>query len=98
MMNAKQGILISAAVFLIVSLFFFIIFSERGLADLNLLKKERDQIKTQNRQLTEENLGLSVEIDRLKNDPEYIESVARRQFGMIGQDEVVVKPRRSADR
>lgn len=98
MMNAKQGILISAAVFLIVSLFFFIVFSERGMADLNLLKKERDQVKAQNRQLTEENLGLSVEIDRLKNDPEYIESVARRQFGMIGQDEVVVKPQRSADR
>jgi cell division protein FtsB len=39
-----------------------------------------------------------VEIDRLKNDPSYIESVARREFGMIGPDEIVVKPQRPPDR
>ena len=97
-MSRKQGILVSAAVFLIVSLLFFIMFSERGLADLNRMRKERDRLSSQNRQIIQENIGLGVEIDRLKNDPSYIESVARREFGMIGQDEIVVKPQRPSDR
>lgn len=97
-MSRKQGILVSAAVFLILSLLFFIMFSERGLADLNQMKKERDRLSSQNRQIIQENIGLGVEIDRLKNDPSYIESVARRDFGMIGQDEIVVKPQRPPDR
>ena len=93
-MSRKQGILVSAAVVLICSLLFFIMFSERGLADLNQMKKERDRLSSQNRQIIQENLGLGVEIDRLKNDPHYIESIARKEFGMIGQDEIIVKPQR----
>ena len=97
-MSRKQGVFITAAGFLIVSLLFFIMFSERGLADLNQMKKERDRLSSQNRQIIQENIGLGVEIDRLKNDPSYIESIARRDFGMIGQDEIVVKPQRPPDR
>jgi cell division protein FtsB len=97
-MTKKQGILFSMAVFLILSVLFFIVFSERGLADLSLMKKERDRIQAQNQQIVQENLTFGVEIDRLKNDLKYIESVARRDFGMIGQDEIVVKPQRPADR
>jgi cell division protein FtsB len=97
-MSRKQGILVSAAVLLILSLLFFIVFSERGLADLSLMKKERDRPSSQNRQIIQENISQGVEIDRLKNDPSYIESVARRDFGMIGQDEIVVKPQRPPDR
>jgi cell division protein FtsB len=97
-MTKKQGVMLSMGVFLILSLLFFIVFSERGLADLSLMKKERDRLQTQNQQTTQENLTLGVEIDRLKNDPRYIESVARKDFGMIGQDEIVVKPQRPPDR
>jgi cell division protein FtsB len=97
-MSRKQGILVSAAVFLILSLLFFIVVSERGLADLSQMKKERDRLSSQNRQIIQENISQGVEIDRLKNDPSYIESVARRDFGMIGQDEIVVKPQRPPDR
>jgi cell division protein FtsB len=62
------------------------------------MKKERDRIQAQNQQVIQQNLTLGVEIDRLKNDPKYIESVARRDFGMIGQGEIVVKPQRPPDR
>ncbi|MGE5256013.1 MAG: FtsB family cell division protein [Hyphomicrobiales bacterium] len=96
-MTKKQGVMLSIGVFLILSLLFFIVFSERGLADLSLMKKERDRLQTQSQQTTQENLTLGVEIDRLKNDPRYIESVARKDFGMIGQDEIVVKPQRAPD-
>jgi cell division protein FtsB len=97
-MSKKQALMLSLAVCLILSLLFFIIFSTRGLADLNLMKKERDRIRAQNQQITQENLTLGVEIDRLNNDPTYIESVARKDLGMIGQDEIVVKPQRPPER
>ncbi|MBW1812804.1 MAG: septum formation initiator family protein, partial [Deltaproteobacteria bacterium] len=35
--------------------------------------------------------SLSTEIDRAKNDPAYIEAVARQELGMIGKDEVILK-------
>jgi cell division protein FtsB len=97
-MTKKQGLVLMTAVFFLIALLFFIVFSERGLADFNLMKQERDRIHDQNRQIIQENLDLGVEIDRLKNDPKYIESVARRDFGMIGQDEIVVKPQRPPGR
>jgi cell division protein FtsB len=97
-MTKKQGLLLGAVVCFIVALLFFIVFSERGLADFNMMKKERDRIQAQNRQIVQDNLDLGVEIDRLTNDPKYIESVARKDFGMIGQDEIVVKPQRPPDR
>lgn len=97
-MTKKQGLLLGATMVFIIALLFFIVFSERGLADYNMMKRERDRIHEQNRQITQENLNLGVEIDRLKNDPKYIESVARRDFGMIGQSEIVVKPQRPPHR
>jgi cell division protein FtsB len=97
-MTRKQGMLLGTAVLFLIALLFFIVFSERGLAELSRSKTERDRIRAHNQQLTQENLTLGVEIDRLKNDPHYIESVARKEFGMIGQDEIVVKPRRASDR
>ena len=97
-MSRKQGMLLGTAVLHLMALLFFIVFSERGLAELSQSKKERDRIKAHNQQLTRENLTLGVEIDRLKNDPHYIESVARKEFGMIGQNEIVVKPQRATDR
>jgi len=93
-MTKKQGLVLMAAVFFSAALLFFIVFSERGLADFQRMKKERERIHAHNRQIIQENLVLGVEIDRLKNDPQYIESVARRDFGMIGQEEIVVKPQR----
>jgi cell division protein FtsB len=93
-MTKKQGLLLGATLGFLIALLFFIVFSERGLADFNMMKKERDRLQDQNRQITHDNLTLGVEIDRLKNDPSYIESVARKDFGMIGQDEIVVKPQR----
>jgi cell division protein FtsB len=97
-MSKKQAVMLSLAVCLILSLLFFIIFSTHGLADLNLMKKERDRIRAQNQQITQENLTLGVEIDRLNKDPAYIESVARKDLGMIGQDEIVVKPQQTPER
>ena len=92
-MTRKQRVFLSIAVLALVSLLFFIIFGEHGLIDLNSLKNERNQLTEKSEQLTNKNLTLSVEIDRLKHDPKYIENVARQELGMVGEDELILKPR-----
>jgi len=96
-MTLKQNILLSISVLLLLALFFFIIVSEHGLADLRFLKKERDRLVEENNNISRENQAISVEIDRLKHDPVYIESIARQELGMIGEDEIILKPRNSAE-
>ena len=91
-MMRKQGVFLSIAFVLLFSLLFFIIFGEHGLLDLNTLKNERDQLAEKSEQLTRKNLSLSVEIDRLKHDPKYIENVARQELGMVAKDELILKP------
>lgn len=93
-MTKKQSIFLSIAVALMFSLLFFIIFGEHGFIDLNSLKTEQNRLSVENEQLNQTNLSLSVEIDRLKHDPHYIESVARRELGMVGENELILKPRR----
>jgi cell division protein FtsB len=97
-MNRRQGVGLSVALLLLAALFFFIIVSEHGLMDLRLLKAERNRLVEENRYLTRENHTIRVEIQRLKHDPQYIESVARRELGMVGRDEVIVKPRSRPDK
>ena len=96
-MTKKQNILLSISVLLLLALFFFIIVSEHGLADLRFLKKERDRLVEENKKITRENQAVSIEIDRLKHDPAYIESIARQELGMIGEDEIILKPRNTAE-
>ena len=93
-MTRNQGIFLSIAVVLLFSLLFFIIFGEHGLIDLDIVKKERDQLAEKNEQLSHQNLSLSVEIDRLKHDPKYIENIARQVLGMVAEDELILKPQR----
>jgi cell division protein FtsB len=91
-MTRKLNILLSIAVLLLLALFFFIIVSEHGLADLRFIKKERDRFVEESKRLTRKNLTIGIEIDRLKHDPAYIESIARQELGMIGKDEIILKP------
>jgi cell division protein FtsB len=91
-MTRKKGIFLSIAGLLLFSLLFFIIFGEYGYIDLTVLKTERDQLVEKKELLKNENISLSIEIDRLKNDPEYIENIARHELGMVAEDELILKP------
>ena len=90
-MNARQNIFIALSILLLSSLFLFVVFGENGLMDLNRLKTERDNLFQKNEALTQENLSLCREIERLKNDLKYVENVARQELGVIGKDEVIFK-------
>ena len=86
----KQGILYSLAGIILIILFFFIIFGDRGLIDLYHLKNKRDLLVEQNEKLAREIEDLKRFVDRLeKEDPELIERIARDELKMIGKDEFI---------
>ena len=91
-MNTKQSILLSFVILGLVFLFLMILFGDQGIGDLNLLKMEKNRLVDKSGRLEEENQSLYRTIERLKNDPVYIENVARQELGMIGKDEVIFKP------
>ncbi|UCF91096.1 MAG: septum formation initiator family protein [Desulfobacterales bacterium] len=93
-MTTKRGILLALCVLALGSLLGIILFSEQGLFDLFRLRKERDGLVEKNERVIQENRSLAIEIDRLQHDPKFIENVARRELGMIGQDELILKLRR----
>ena len=96
-MTRKHNILLSISILLLLGFFFFIIVSEHGLADLRYIKKERDRLVEENQKRTATNQAISVEIHSLKHDPAYIESIARQELGMIGEDEIILKPNSASE-
>jgi len=97
-MTKNQSILLSISILVLTALLFFIIVSEHGLLDLRLLKQEKAKLVQENNRLTKENLAISIEIDRLKHDPAYIENIARHELGMIGENEIILKSKNPSDR
>lgn len=96
-MTKNQSILLSISILFLIALFFFIIVSEHGLLDLRSLKLEKAKLVLETKRLTKENLAISIEIDRLKHDPAYIENIARHELGMIGENEIILKLRNQPD-
>lgn len=78
------------AVMGIVYLFFSILVGDKGISSLQLLKNERNDLKRAHAELRRNNLNLFQEIERLKNDPVYIETIARQELGLIGKKEIVI--------
>ncbi len=96
-MSDKQKIFLSVVILILFSLLLFIMFSDSGLADLFKLRSEKDRLLQENARLKRENLTMYRTIERLKNDPDYIESIARKELGMIKKGEVILKPKPSGD-
>ncbi len=90
-MSNGQKILVSLVALVLFNILLVIVFGDRGLVEVSRLKAERSQLSRDNRELTEKNLALHREIERLKSDPAYIEHIARQELGMIGRDEVIIR-------
>ncbi len=90
-MNKIHKIFISFTGVALFLFFWVIILGERGLNDLTKMKKERDVLVEKNEKIDHENRVLYKKIVRLKDDPKFIENVAREDLGMIGEDEIIYK-------
>ena len=74
---------------LIVVLALILLYSDIGIIHLNKLQQERNELIASNKMLEEENRLLMEKIDRIKNDPQYIEDEARKRLGLVRPDEQI---------
>ncbi len=89
-MNSRQKIMVAVAVVAMFNLMLVIVFGDNGLVELSRLREKEQLMVRQNETLAVENVSLYRTIGRLKNDPVFIESVARNELGMVGKDDVVI--------
>jgi len=68
---------------------YFTIFGERGLLRIYHLNKEKQVVQQRLETIKNENLKLVREVDALKNDRRYLESIARRDFGLVRKNEII---------
>ncbi|MFO8085209.1 MAG: septum formation initiator family protein [Desulfobacterales bacterium] len=88
-MISREKILLSTVIVLLLTILWMAIFGEKGLTDYYQLRKELAFIVEENEKVAHENKLFLQEIDRLKNDLDYIESVARKELGFVLKDEVI---------
>jgi cell division protein FtsB len=70
-------------------LLFLIFFGDNGVLELHQKHQDLDQLIEANQQLSKENIQKSRIVGRLHNDPAYIENVARKELGMVREDEYI---------
>ena len=73
----------------ILFILFFTVFGERGLLRIYHLSREKQEIAEKATVVRGENEKLKREIEALKTDRRYLESIARKDFGLVRPNEVV---------
>jgi len=84
----KKRMYLVPAVFILIFLS-FTIFGERGLLRIYHLDREKEEIQQRAAILKAENDKLKREIEALKTDRRYLESIARKDFGLVRKNEVI---------
>ncbi|MBU5613716.1 FtsB family cell division protein [Geomonas azotofigens] len=67
----------------------FTVFGDRGLLRINHLHRDLDDTQKRLNELKDENDKLKREIAALQSDRRYLESIARRDFGLVRGNEVI---------
>lgn len=83
----KRLFFVPAAV--IVFILYFTVFGDRGLLRINHLHRDLDDMQKRLGELKDENDKLKREIAALQSDRRYLESIARRDFGLVRGNEVI---------
>jgi len=69
-------------------------FGQHGLIDLYNMQKEKERYLAIISDLKEQNRLLTAEIRRLREDPKYFESVARKELGLVKENEIIYRFKR----
>jgi cell division protein FtsB len=64
-------------------------FGDKGLVKTWQAKQQRDELLQEVRLLEETNIALRQEIEALRSDRRYLEGIARRELGMVRDDELI---------
>ena len=93
-MTTKLKIIVVTAMLALFSFLFVIGLGDRGAVDLYQLHLKKVRLNGLSFEVEKKNTALYRNIQRLKNDPEYIEDIARTELGMVGKDELVYQFRK----
>ncbi|HET58661.1 MAG TPA: septum formation initiator family protein [Deltaproteobacteria bacterium] len=68
-----------------------IVFSDKGFVGFRESGRKLESLQIENKRIDRENERLRKEILLLRSDFDYIEMIARRELGMIRDDEIVYR-------
>ena len=68
---------------------FFTVFGDKGLLRIYELRQDKSVIDSRLTEAKDENEKLKHEIVALKTDRSYMESIARKDFGLVRSDEII---------
>jgi cell division protein FtsB len=88
--NREKKLLPAIGLFLLILLVLWVVYApDRGILALYRSQKEIEALQLENQRLAEENKALQEEINRLQDDPDYLEEKARKEYGMLKENEVL---------
>ncbi|MDH4321498.1 MAG: septum formation initiator family protein [Desulfobulbaceae bacterium] len=67
----------------------WLLFAPNGVIRYYRLQNEIAVVKAEAASLDEQNQALATEVRRLQKDPAYLEDVAREEYGLIRQNEMI---------
>ena len=73
----------------IIFILFFTVFGDKGLLRIIELKQDKTRVNSRLNDSKSENEKLKLEISALKTDRRYLESIARKGFGLVRSNEVI---------
>jgi cell division protein FtsB len=76
----------------------FALFGEKGVLRAWQAQRQKETLETQLRQQEEIIAGLKKEVQALQSDRRYLEGIARRELGMVKEDELVYQYSKKTDR
>lgn len=68
---------------------FFTVFGDKGLLRIFELKQDKSKVEARLSESRSDNEKLKREIVALKSDRRYLESIARKDFGLVRSNEVI---------
>ncbi len=74
---------------IILFILFFTVFGKQGVLRIHHLAQEKEDIRKKAAQIQAENEQLKREIEALKSDRRYLESIARKEFGLVRPNEII---------
>ena len=88
--SREKQLLYYAGLFFAIFILIWIFFApNRGILDLFRAQEKLETLQAENQKLEKENKALQEEIDRLQNDPGYVEEKARKEYGMLKENETL---------
>ena len=88
--NNEKKLLYYSGFFFTLLLILWIFFApNKGVFDMIRTHNEIKKLQAANQRLEDENKALQEEINRLQNDPTYLEEKARKEYGMLKENEVL---------